>query len=384
MSHEIRTPLTAILGYIELILEGEPSDDERTEYLQVVHRNGRHLLAILNDVLDTAKLEAGMLRVERIVRSPRGIVADVVSLLRSHAVEKGIQLGVDVQGAVPEIIQTDPTRLRQILLNLTGNALKFTSEGGVTIVLQMVTEPTDPNPILALDVKDTGIGMSVAEQERVFEAFAQADGSVKRRFGGTGLGLTISRRLAQMLGGDITVQSEPGRGSTFRLTVETGSLEGVRLVARPWQDAGEAVDTPLPPELQRMRGRILLAEDGPDNRRLISTLLRKAGLRVEMVENGELAVETALLALERGEPHDLILMDVQMPVLDGLTAATRLREAGYDQPIIALTAHARESDRDRCIEAGCSEFASKPINRTWLMTLLSQYLELGVKDDVEV
>ena len=399
MSHEIRTPMTAILGYTDLLLEQCAHDDDAQQPLGIIKRNGEFLLQIINDILDVSKIEAGRIEIERLRCRPMEVVSDVQILMQVRADEKQFPLRVEYDGPIPETVETDPTRLRQILINLVGNAIKFTEEGSVRIVVRYVaaasvsgeTATNADGGLLEFDVIDTGIGMDEAALSGLFQPFTQADTSTTRRFGGTGLGLTISKRLAGMLGGDITVESRVGAGSAFRVTLTTGSLEGVALIepSRPTESlrskqdrtAGETAARPENASARtgkqpadRLSGRILLAEDGPDNQRLITFILSKAGADVTVVENGQLAVDNALAAQESGEPFDLILMDMQMPVLDGYNATRLLREKQYSGPIVALTAHAMKSDRDQCLAAGCDEFVSKPIQRRQFFAVVSEQL----------
>jgi signal transduction histidine kinase/CheY-like chemotaxis protein len=380
MSHEIRTPLTAILGFTdELIDEGARSGTGPgiDPALLTVKRNSQHLLAVVNDILDLSRIEAGKFSVESVSCSPIRIASDVVSLLRPRALEKQLRLETRFRGAIPEEIHSDPTRLLQILVNLTGNAIKFTEHGGITLRLELIPATDSGAALLAVDVVDTGIGLAPDEQSRIFEAFAQADGSLTRRHGGTGLGLTISRALGRLLGGDLTVESVPGRGSVFRATVATGPLEGVRMLEAPEEIAGPAprktVEAEFAPE--RLRGRVLLAEDGADNRRLISLVLRRAGLEVELACDGQIAFEMVLAAEEAGQPFDLIVMDMQMPLMTGYEATAALRSEGLSLPILALTAQAMAGDREKCLAAGCNEYMSKPIDRERLVLLAGGLLQ---------
>lgn len=369
MSHEIRTPMTAILGYTDLLRAGEATPDEHADYLSIIRRNGEHLLSVINDILDLSKIEAGRLTIERTKFSLCALVAEIAATMRVRAVEKGIALEVEYVFPVPERIESDPLRVRQMLMNLVGNAIKFTDTGSVTI---RVRADRAADGVIAIDVIDTGIGLDPAHAERLFQPFTQADESTTRRFGGTGLGLSISQKLAIALGGDITLASRRGEGSTFTITLRTGDLSATRMIA----NAREAVlpepapAAPVGPDpTSQLRGRILLAEDGADNRRLISSILRRHGALVECVDNGE-----EVLATAADSAFDLILMDMQMPILDGYQAVARLRARGVSTPVIALTAHAMAEDRAKCLEAGCTDYASKPIDRDALVRLCARWL----------
>lgn len=368
MSHEIRTPMTAILGYAETIADNvvKPENMEATE---VIRRNGEHLLGIINDILDLSKIEAGKMTVEHIPCSPVEIATEVASLIRVRADAKGLSFNIEAVGPIPETIQSDPTRIRQILVNLVGNSVKFTEIGGVRIIMRFV--PDETNPLMQYDVLDTGIGMSEEKASKLFQAFNQGDTSMAREFGGTGLGLTISKRFSEMLGGNIViVDTQEGVGTRFRATIATGPLGGVRMIENPVSaraaKRGEKEKSKV--NADALVGlKILLAEDGPDNQRLISHVLKKAGGSVEVAENGQVAMEKATSALEQGEPFDVVLMDMQMPIMDGYTATSFLRAKGYSRAIIALTAHAMSGDREKCIEAGCDDYATKPIDRKKLI-----------------
>ncbi|MBN1911790.1 MAG: response regulator [Pirellulales bacterium] len=402
MSHEIRTPMTAILGYIDLLVEGCPPEcpkrtDQIESHVQTISRNASYLLQIINDILDLSKIETGKLEVEQLKTSPFDLLDEVQELMQVRADEKKIPLLFEQEGPLPETIQTDPTRLRQILVNLVGNAIKFTKEGRVRVVSRFVHEESDEKQTpddkktpddkqapgadyLEIDVLDTGIGMNARQVKHLFEPFTQADTSTTRRFGGTGLGLAISKNLAERLGGSITVQSKQGKGSRFRVRIATGPLGGVKMCLHRQRDkeaSCPAHQTTAPPDNSdppKLAGRILLAEDGPDNQRLIRLILTKAGADVTLAENGRVAVERAITAAQAGKPFDLIFMDMQMPVMDGYAATASLRGQGYAGPIVALTAHAMASDRDRCMEAGCDDYATKPIDRQALLATAAHFL----------
>ena len=374
MSHEIRTPLTAVLGFAENLLEPDCTVNERIAATETILRNGHHLLQLINDILDLSKIEAERLEIERLRFSPGELVAEVISALRVRADSKQIDLTLAYEGPIPDSIESDPTRLRQILMNLISNAIKFTERGQVCVRMKMIDargelcRATIAGESLRLqcDVVDSGIGMSAEQLARLFAPFMQADESMTRRFGGTGLGLSISRRLARLLGGDILVSSQIGIGSTFSVQIEAGLPVDVA-----WHDRPSSIGKPSYPMVRttdvRLTGHVLLAEDGPDNQLLIGSFLRKQGADVTIVDNGRKAVDTAMASLRAGNPFRIVLMDMQMPVLDGYAAARELRSRGWTRPILALTANVMQGDRQKCLEAGCNDFATKPINRAGLI-----------------
>ncbi len=343
MSHEVRTPLAAIVGVAELGRDAQTVDEARAHFA-TINAAGKTLAALANDLLDVSRLEAGRLRIERGVISLRPLVEHVVALLRAPAEQKGLALDVTLAGDVPAELQGDPVRVTQVLTNLLSNAVKFTEAGRVSIVGEV------EGGQVRLRVIDTGVGLSEAQQARLFQPFTQVDESATRRHGGAGLGLALSRQLARLMGGDLTLESTPGRGSTF-----TFSFPAVAALSPP---PAQATVAP-PPEFARLR--VLVVEDNKVNQLLATSLLKKAGAASEVAENGRLALER----LERG-PHDfdVVLMDIQMPEMDGLeaTRALRRREAFEKTPIIALTAHALEEERQRCLLAGMNEYLSKPID----------------------
>ncbi len=385
MSHEIRTPMTAILGFTDLLEDPGISQDEFKDRVQTIRRNGEHLLSLINDILDISKLEAGKMNVERVDCSLKDLVGEVLTLMQVRAQGKGVSLVPEFLGEIPERIQSDPTRIRQILMNLVGNALKFTERGEVKIRVHCPGRVADGDvadgdvadgdvadgDTLRFEVEDTGIGIPADRVESLFESFTQADSSTTRKFGGTGLGLTICKRLAILLDGDILVESEEGRGSCFTFALNLMGMSGLRFVDEASDTSMTEVATresqvtkPIKGKKKFLLGaRVLLAEDGPDNQRLIRFQLEKVGAEVEVAENGLVAYEAALEAQRQGQGFDLILMDMQMPEMDGYTATGKLREEGYEGPIIALTAHAMSGDRDKCIAAGCDDYATKPLVR---------------------
>ena len=369
MSHEIRTPMTAIIGFGDVLADPDRTPSERADAVAAVRRNGRHLLQLVNDILDVSKIEAGQMAVERLPVELTRLVADVVDLTRPRAVEAGLRFAVRYDGPVPRTIRTDALRVRQVLTNLLGNATKFTTPGG-SVSLTVSARATAAGDAVRFDVADTGCGITPGQAERLFRPFTQADESTTRKYGGTGLGLTISRRLARLLGGDVTVTSTAGVGSTFTATVDAGDLTGVEPVAGPDAHAADPV-APPPAPLPRLDGRrVLLADDGFDNQMLIGLYLRTAGAVVTTVDNGRRAVDAAVAARDQGRPFDLVVTDMQMPELDGYAATAELRRLGFTAvPVIALTANAMSGDRDRCLAAGCTDYLTKPVDRGPLLRL---------------
>ncbi|MGQ9573786.1 MAG: PAS domain S-box protein [Thermoguttaceae bacterium] len=372
MSHEIRTPVTAILGYADLLTDPGLSEAERRSFVEIIHRNGEMLLRLINDILSLSKIEAGKMTLEPADCPLWDLVEEVVSLMRVRAEEKGLDLELEPVFPLPQTVRTDSIRLRQILLNLIGNAIKFTQRGTVLVTVRLLCGESGP-PQVEFAVQDTGIGMTPEECARLFEPFTQADASTARRFGGTGLGLAISKRLAKMLGGDIKVESWPKVGSTFTLTIDPGPLEDVPLLDAVPERSGGQTPACAPPNV-RLRGRVLLAEDTVDSQRLIRAILAKAGLEVDVAENGRAACQMAWQSAAEGRPYDLILMDIQMPEVDGYEATRELRARGWCRPIVALTAHAMAGDRLRCLEVGCDDYLSKPIQKQAFLAAVAQYL----------
>ena len=376
MSHEIRTPMTAILGFSELLRE-TAATEEAAEACQIITRNGEHLLHLINDILDLSKIEAGKHNLDLHPCSVRHLVSEILKTMQVQADAKGLSLLLEYRTSVPTKIVTDPIRLRQILVNLIGNAIKFTETGRIHIVIHAEPGP-DQNQNLQFDIIDTGIGMTKEDLAMLFQPFTQVDSTTRRRFGGTGLGLAISRRLARMLGGDITVSSVPGEGTTFSASIpakpidEPGhpSAQTTPAQTTPAQTLGASASNTLP----GLDCRVLLVEDGPDNQRLVAFVLKKAGAEVVLADNGQIAVQKA----SSPESHfDVILMDMQMPVMDGYEATKALRRAGCDTPIIALTAHAMRHDRQMCLDAGCDDYLAKPIDQATLLRVVAKHAGLG-------
>ncbi len=373
VSHEIRTPMTAILGSTQLILDDPRTTEfptDRQDDLRTIAQSGAHLLALIDDILDISRIEAGKLKVELSDCSAAGIASQVVTALRSRAEAKGLQLALSFANPIPETISTDPVRLRQILINLVGNAVKFTESGSVNVVLSLDEELGE----VAFEVQDTGPGISEEERARLFEPFSRPVRPAQGGANGTGLGLAISRRLASLLGGTIEVTSTPRRGSSFLLRMPAGRAIGNRLVSVP----AEARSVPglsghggqLPP----LRGRILLAEDNPAILKVTHLRLQAAGAEVVTARNGQEALARVEESQAAGRPFHAILMDMQMPVMDGYEATRLLRGRGFRGFLVALTAYAMTEDRDECLRLGCDAHVSKPIDWTRLGTLLSDRL----------
>ncbi|HEV7281150.1 MAG TPA: ATP-binding protein [Pirellulaceae bacterium] len=367
MSHEIRTPMTAVLGYAELLAERE-TDPEKCDFLDVIKRNGSFLLEIINDILDLSKIESGKLEIRHDRFSPQTVVEDVLSLMNVRAEEKGIELRLRFDGPIPETMRSDPGRLKQILVNLVGNAIKFTEEGEVRLTVGYADGASHR---VRFRVTDTGIGMTADQIARLFRPFSQGDSSVTRSFGGTGLGLAISQRLAQMLGGLIEVASRPGRGSEFMFDLPLGDVGEVRLVT-PREDSRLASSQTAP--TLRLSCRVLVVDDRRDVRLLTRHILQRAGAFVEFAEDGVEALECVRTSLSGGSTFDAVLLDMQMPRLDGYQTAARLRTMGFRAPIIALTADAMQGDMDRCLANGCNAYLSKPIDAAQLVAAVAKFV----------
>ncbi|MGE3163895.1 MAG: ATP-binding protein [Planctomycetota bacterium] len=372
MSHEIRTPMTAIVGYAEILTDSNESDQRRRQAAETIQRNGTHLVAIINDILDISRLESRNFTIESHGVSIPGLLTDVRDLMDALALSKKVDLRVSCE-RVPECIETDPIRLRQILYNLVSNAMKFAAGGRVLLRCRCSADRRQ----LEFSVTDNGIGMTPDQVARIFQPFVQADASTTRKYGGTGLGLAISQRLAQFLGGSLSVESELGKGSEFTLSIALRPE-----TAAAWVEPGEIGgrnDAPQtanegPTPSPSATARILYVDDGVDNQRLVSYFLEKAGHRVTLRGNGQEGIQEMLRARASGADYDLLLMDMQMPVMDGYAATRELRRLGFDLPIIALTANAMSTDRIKCIDAGCDDFVTKPIDRRTLLVVIAERL----------
>lgn len=357
MSHEIRTPLNAIIGFGDLLLDSNTSDEDRVEFVSTIQRNGKLLTQIIDDILDISKVEAGKLTIENVRSSLPEIVADVMRLMRQLAYEKGIDVNIKVDHTTPFTITTDPTRLKQILLNIIGNAVKFTQKGHIDLSIGMTTNPPTSTQRHTLEffVKDSGRGITAEQQQQLFQPFMQADASTTRKFGGTGLGLILSRRLAEAMGGGLELaESNLNVGSTFIIRVDAVDPEGLFHIGTERQAIGNSFSF----QRHLLQGlNVLVVEDVLDNQLLIRQVLRRSGATVDIAENGQEGINKALL-----HNYDVVLMDLQMPVKDGLQATEELRHGGYLKPIVAVSAAAMLEERERAIKVGCNEHITKPIS----------------------
>jgi len=377
MSHEIRTPMNAILGFTELLKRGFGRDSAASlKHLEIIHSSGKHLLGVINDILDLSKVESGRLEMEQVQFNPFPVIQELVKVLGVKAGEKGIGLDLRIQNDVPETIIGDPGRIRQIVTNLVGNAVKFTERGGVTVTAH--AERLDGDLLqFHIDVADTGVGMNPEAKNRIFQDFVQADETVTRKFGGTGLGLSISRKFAHAMGGDITVESEPDIGSVFKVTLNAGSGRGVA-----WISPEQALAVTDSSKMQERTdwvfpaAQILVVDDGPENRELVKVVLEDYGLSVDEAGNGRVGVDMAMAT-----EYDLILMDVQMPEMDGLTATRLLRDRGLKTHILGLTANAMKGYEQKLLEAGYSDYLTKPIDIDRFVTRLAQILHAQTGDE---
>lgn len=369
MSHEIRTPMNSIIGFSEILNEEQTLSEEHRKYIQLILNNGKVLLQLINDILDFSKIEAGKLSTEIIEFSLYEFLEDLNSLLRPLAINKGLDFEILQCSDLPAVIWSDPVRIRQCLVNLVSNAIKFTSEGHVFV--NVYIQHTEDSDYIRFDVEDTGIGIPEDKIQSIFEAFTQADGSTTRKFGGTGLGLTITRQLVQLLGGTIEVRSEVGKGTVFSILFPSGVNVAEQPVMNRYQLSESLAREEKPAPEGPVSGRILVAEDAAGNQALIRLLLERMGLEVEIVGDGQQAVDRVL---EDPERYNLIFMDMQMPVMNGYDAVRILRQKGYEGPIIALTANAMKEDEQKCLAAGCNSYLQKPIDRAILSERIHTYL----------
>ncbi len=372
MSHEIRTPMNGIIGFSDILADEKLTDDQM-DYVKTIRSSGKNLLTIINDILDFSKIESGNLDTETIECSLGELLSSISSMSQPAAMTKGLDFEVSHKTTLPANICTDPTRVNQCLTNLASNAIKFTEKGYVHVIVSL--ENDEDNPMIRFDVEDTGIGIPEDKLESIFKSFSQADGSTTRKYGGTGLGLTITKQLAKIMGGSISVKSESGKGSVFSLTIPAGidiksqPLLGEVRMKEYTQKSSETTNT-------KYIGNIMVAEDCSANQKLMQLLFNKMGLQVTIVENGKQAVDAITT-----ESYDIIFMDMQMPVLNGYEATNALREQGVTTPIIALTANAMKEDEQACLDAGCDGYLTKPINRNKLSKMMSKYLHSVPIDD---
>ncbi len=375
MSHEIRTPLTTILGYADLLREDGDANRAPPQRLQAIDRirsAGRHLLTILNDVLDLSKIDAGAMPIESVPFDLPVLLEECLDLLHISASQRGLELRLELTGPLPVRVRADPTRWRQILLNLIANAIKFTTRGSVTLRCGVSGDR------LVAEVEDTGAGMTPEQAARLFRPFTQADAGVARTHGGTGLGLAICRRLATLMGGTVSlVRSAPGEGSCFRVDVRITAVPDAPLLEDAdavRAHARRAAAAPAAGSAIRLAGRILLAEDGRENRQLVTIHLERAGAQVTIAENGRAALALLEESVRLERPFDLLVTDLQMPEMDGLELTREVRRRDAALPIVVLTAHAAGGERDECLAAGCNDFATKPIERASLLEVCARWL----------
>jgi two-component system, sensor histidine kinase len=372
MSHEVRTPMNGVLGMTELLLASELGEKER-KYAEMAFNSAESLLGVINDILDFSKIEAGKLRIEEIPFDLPETVTHAVELFRQKAEAKGIILDTAFDRGMPRRVKGDPTRLRQVLVNLVGNAVKFTETGMICVCVSRA-DIDNGRCRIGFKVSDTGIGIAAESLDRIFDCFSQADGSTTRKFGGTGLGLTIAKQLAEMMGGSITVESVPGKGSLFRFTISVKTIEDA---AEDHTDSGvvAAANPDLPPA-GKFRCRTLVVEDNPVNQEVCGAILQSLGCQVDIVSNGKEAVE----AISRSG-YDIVFMDFQMPVMDGVTATKLIRQEEENGlppvRIIALTARAMAGDREICFSAGMDDYLSKPFTVDGMREILNRWIPAG-------
>jgi signal transduction histidine kinase/AmiR/NasT family two-component response regulator len=371
MSHEIRTPMNAILGFVDLLTQ-EPLTEEQMNYVKVIQNSAANLLNLLNDIIDFSKIEAGKMRVEITDCSLPGLLEDLDSMMRPQASRKNLDFQILQCQELPEHIQTDPLRLRQCLLNLLSNAVKFTEKGHVYLNVSLLEE--NKTSWVQFAVEDTGIGIPPDKSSAIFDAYVQVDRPLSDPGKGAGLGLAITRNLVQMLGGRLSVVSTPNVGSVFTLSLP---LAPVSKEGQSWNKYEAACTAPSVPNDTPLTGHVLVVEDNPSNQILVSMLLKKLGLEVTLANDGVEGVEEA-----RRRKFDIILMDMQMPRMNGYEATQVLRSEGFMVPIIAVTANAMKGDEEKCLQAGCDAYLSKPIDRKKLAQVLRRYL--GTMEQAEV
>lgn len=375
MSHEIRTPLNSIIGFTELLMSPEVTFENRMANLAIVKRSGLQLLRIIDEVLDISKVETGRLNIDSAETDLITMLVDLQSSLKIQARDKGIKLNFICLNPIPKSIYTDPTRYRQILTNVIGNAIKFTGVGTVEVLLSYTTNVDSGKKMLHCSISDTGPGIKANHIERLFQPFMQVDSSATRRFGGAGLGLALSRRLAKAMNGNVYLESsEPDVGSVFCVDIEAKAVEPVFYFEDINSDhVKNNIEKNIFDKRFLQDVEILIVDDANDNRILMEHFLKGVGAKTEFAGDGQEAIDKAT-----AKEFQIVLMDIQMPVLDGYSAAIELRRQGYKKPIIALTAHALKEDRERSLRAGCDDHITKPIDRVQLLKLISQYTNARV------
>lgn len=378
LSHELRTPLSAILGFTELLLN-KTTDAENAAHLRIVHRNGKHLLGLLNDILDLSKIEAGKLELDKQPVSFAAFLTDIYFLMQAAAVDKNLQLRIEAPEPLPITVNTDPLRLRQILLNLMGNAIKFTNEGEVLLIIDWCTE--DEKKKIRFSVKDSGIGICEETLKVIFEPFVQSKNAQVHPRAGTGLGLTISKQLVERLGGQIQVRSQMGEGSEFSFTVAVDEFDCADTTLLSF-DMEQACEQKV--EVPRFSGRVLVADDLRDIRMLVGYFVQLTGAEVVYATNGADVVRTVNAEKLLGRKLDLVLMDIHMPVMDGHQAAQQLRQEGFSLPLVALTAAHMKGDMDRCFDSGFTAYLGKPLDQARLYNCLSRFLPSLAATDLAV
>jgi len=370
MSHEIRTPLTAIIGFSEMLLAKKQNNNDDKESLNTIFKNSKHLLQVINEILDFSKIESEKLDIEVLPIVLTEILSDLESVMKLNASIKEIDFKLVIDYPIPKIIHSDPTRLKQILFNLVNNAIKFTDQGYV----QLSIGYNSTNSSIEFDIIDTGIGIERDKLNLLFTPFTQADSSTTRKHGGTGLGLYISKRLIEKLGGDIQIESIKDLGTKLHFKINAGEIDPSSLLRKPYKQQILQTSESRSVINQPLLGSILLVDDSPDNRKLVSALLSSHAVDIAQAENGKQAIEISL-----ANEFDLILMDIQMPIMDGVEATKWLRSTGYKKPIIALTANAMKEEQERYLEAGCDDFLSKPIDQSIFFKILNKYIGASIQ-----